>query len=99
MQEWELFKGIETKSKVAACVILIKNSLSKGNPEVTLTLKETKHPKDKTFDKIFSMMLENCVDKIEERTVSSVNILIIHILYRFLILKILLYMSLNMLDY
>ena len=60
------------KSKVTACVILIKNSLSKGNTEVSLTLKETKHPKDKTFDKVFSMMLENCVDNIEERTMNNV---------------------------
>merc|ERR1712166_690596 len=32
------------------------------------TLKDTKHPKDKTFDKIYAMMLENCVENIEERT-------------------------------
>lgn len=55
-------------------MILIKNSLSKGNTEVTLTLKETKHSKDKTFDKIFSMMLENCVDNIEARTLKEVFI-------------------------
>jgi len=64
------------KAKVAACVILVKNSLSKGNTEVTITLKETKHQKDKTFDKIFSMMLENCVDNIEERTRKEVIITI-----------------------
>jgi hypothetical protein len=64
------------KAKVAACVILVKNSLSKGNTEVTLALKETKHPKDKTFDKIFSMMLENCVDNIEEKTRKEVIITI-----------------------
>ena len=30
-KEWELYKGIKTKYIVAACVILIKNSLTKGN--------------------------------------------------------------------
>ena len=72
-QEYENLTNLELKNKVAACVILIKNSLSKGNTDVTITLKETKHPKDKTFDKIFSMMLENCVENIEERIVSHVN--------------------------
>lgn len=72
IQEWEEYKGVDLKAKVAACVILIKNSLSKGNTEVTLTLKETKHPKDKTFDKIFSMMLENCVENVEARTLKEV---------------------------
>ena len=32
------------------------------------TLKDTKHPKDKTFDKIYAMMLETCVENIDERT-------------------------------
>ncbi len=63
------------KAKVAACSILIKNSLTKGNVEVSLALKETKHPQDKTFDKIFSMMLENCVDNIGDLVVNDVKYL------------------------
>jgi len=68
-----MYKGLRTKYILAACIILIKNSLSKGNNDVIQTLKDTKHPKDKTFDKIYAMMLENCVENIEERIALKVN--------------------------
>lgn len=67
-----MFKKIKIKYIVASCVILIKNSLTKGNKEVLQALKETKHPRDKTFDKIYAMMLVNCVDNIEERVALKV---------------------------
>ena len=63
-----MYKGIKPKYILASCVILIKNSLTKGNNDVMQTLKDTKHPKDKTFDKIYAMMLETCVENIDERT-------------------------------
>lgn len=97
-QEWDAYNRIDLKSKVTACAILIKNSLSKGNTEVTLALKETKHPKDKTFDKIFSMMLENCVENIEERTRKEVKIILNKIL-RYFIPKRLLYGKQNTQNY
>ena len=53
---------------------MIKNSLTKGNNDVMQALKDTKHPKDKTFDKIYAMMLENCVENIEERTALKVTL-------------------------
>ena len=68
-----MYKGLRTKYILAACIILIKNSLSKGNNDVIQTLKDTKHPKDKTFDKIYAMMLENCVENIEEIIALKVN--------------------------
>merc|ERR1712151_1405915 len=72
-EEFEMFKGIRTKYQISACLILIKNSLTKGNKEVMEALKNTKHPKDKTFDKIYAMMLSNCVENIEDR--KALNIL------------------------
>jgi hypothetical protein len=72
-----MYKGIKPKYILAACTIMIKNSLSKGNNEVIQTLKDTKHPKDKTFDKIYAMMLENCVENLDEKTALNVYFIII----------------------
>lgn len=58
--------------KTAACLLIIRNSLEKGNTEVKSTLKETKHDKEKTFNKIKAMMLDSCVTKIDEKTVEKV---------------------------
>ena len=46
---------------------IVRNSLAKGNDHVVETLKETKHDKEKTFDKIVLMMYENCERQISER--------------------------------
>jgi hypothetical protein len=71
-----MYKGIKPKYILAACIILVKNSLSKGNNDVIQTLKDTKHPKDKTFDKIYAMMLEFCSDNLEDSIALKVNLII-----------------------
>lgn len=69
---------IKNRTKLAACLILIKNSLAKGNNDVIKTLKETKHDKEKTYDKIVAMMTDSCYNKIDKVTIEKVeNIYII----------------------
>jgi hypothetical protein len=51
---------------------LIRNSLSQGNKEVQQVLKDTKHDKDMTFDKIIAMMQDNCISKVEPETVKKI---------------------------
>lgn len=71
-EEHKIFIGLKLKYTTAACNLLIKNSLTKGNKEVLSALRDTKHPKDKTFDKIYAMMLAHCVENIEERKAINV---------------------------
>ena len=53
-------------------MLLVRNSLGRGNPDVTTTLKETKHDKEKTYDKIVTMMLYTCTHTIEERIIHKI---------------------------
>lgn len=53
-------------------MLVIRTSLDKGNPKVKAAIRDTKHDKEKTFDKIVAMMLENCYNKIEEKDIAKV---------------------------
>jgi hypothetical protein len=53
-------------------MIIMRNSLARGNKNVNNALKETKHDKTKTYDKIISMMLDTCTGTIEDRTVDKI---------------------------
>ena len=53
-------------------MILVRNSLAVGNKDVTATLKDTKHDKEKTMDKIISLMLDRCYKTIPENVVNKV---------------------------
>lgn len=53
-------------------MLLVRNSLGRGNPDVTAALKETKHDKEKTYDKIVAMMLDTCHNTIEERIIDKI---------------------------
>ena len=45
---------------------IVRNSLSKGNNYLEQALKESKHGKSITFDKIVIMIYENCENKITQ---------------------------------
>ncbi len=62
----------ENRTKLLSCLVIVRNSLAKGNQEVTSAMKETKLAKDKTFDKIYAMMLNNCFKKITEAEIAEV---------------------------
>lgn len=51
---------------------IVRNSLAAGNPHVEQALKDTKHDKSVTFDKIVLMMYENCEKKITEEVIDRV---------------------------
>jgi tetrahydromethanopterin S-methyltransferase subunit G len=53
-------------------MILVRNSLAVGNKEVTATLKDSKHDKEKTFDKIISLMLDKCYKTISDDVINKV---------------------------
>jgi hypothetical protein len=63
---------VKTNSRLAACMAIVRNSLSTGNPHVEQALKDTKHDKSATFDKIVLMMYENCEKKITEAVIDQV---------------------------
>jgi hypothetical protein len=57
-------------------MLILEDSLKKGNNAIKTTLKATKHDKAKTYDKIISMILDNCYNEIEQDTAYQVyNIL------------------------
>ena len=64
------------RTKLLACVLLVRNSLKQGNSEVNSTLKNSKFSKDVTFDKIYAMMITNCFEKINQDEVFEVILLI-----------------------
>ncbi len=48
-------------------------SLSAGNRNVKIAMKETKHDKEKTYEKAFAMMLSNCYSNIDASTTDMVS--------------------------
>ena len=64
IQNVDELKLIENRTKIAACLVIVRNSLTRGNKEVTAALEETVHPKDKTWDKLRAIMLDTCHGRI-----------------------------------
>lgn len=75
-EDVEEMEEVLNRTKTAACMIMVQLSLGKGNAEVKGVLKDTKHDRKKSYDKIVSMMLDNCHNSIEERLVSEVNFIL-----------------------
>jgi len=63
---------VKNRSRIAACMLLIRNNLSNENKKVISVLAETKHDKEKTYNKIVAMMLDNCYSKIDQATIEKV---------------------------
>jgi hypothetical protein len=53
-------------------MLILRTSLSKGNDQVTQTLKDSKHDKQVTYDKIIANMLDTCHKKIDEKTIEKI---------------------------
>lgn len=51
---------------------IVRNSLSSGNAAVEQAIKESKHDKSITFDKIVAMMYENCEKSITNEIVQDI---------------------------
>ena len=67
---------IKHNSKLSACMGLVRNSLAEGNDLVKKTLSESNFDKNRSFDKIVSMMLSGCIGKITDKQMESVIIFI-----------------------
>jgi hypothetical protein len=64
--------ALKNRTTIAACMLILRANLEKGNQQITQALKETKHDKTKTYDKIIAMILDNCYTTINEYDVSNV---------------------------
>ena len=53
-------------------MLIMRTSLNKGNKNVTNALRDTKHDKVKTYDKIVANMMETCYSKIEKNIVEEI---------------------------
>ncbi len=53
-------------------MLIMRTNLAKGNQQVINVLKDTKHDKEKTYDKITAMMLDNCYTKIDQNTIDKI---------------------------
>ncbi len=66
------YKSAFEKAKIAACSLLVRTSLNNGNENVKNAIRDTKHNKDKTFDKITAMMLDTCMGLIEKNDINTI---------------------------
>ena len=64
---------VKEKSKTVSCMIIVRNSLAKGNEPVSKSIKETTFNKAHVFDKAITLMVENCQKHISESIVEEVS--------------------------
>ena len=78
-KDLEEISMIKRRSKLVACMSLVRNSLSEGNEEVKSALAKSSYDKSKSFDKILVTILNNCEKNIKdsemEKTLTPENIL------------------------
>ena len=54
---------------------ILRNSLAKGNEDIRSVISASKFDKAKTFDKISTMVLQNCERVISDEQIEKVNII------------------------
>jgi hypothetical protein len=64
---------IKYNSKLSACMALARNSLAEENQAVKQTIASSSWDKSKTYDKIFAMMIGNCMAKISDAQMEAVQ--------------------------
>lgn len=64
---------IKYNSKLSACMALTRNSLAEENQAVKQTIASSSWEKSKTYDKIVSMMISNCMEKISDAQMETVQ--------------------------
>jgi hypothetical protein len=60
------------RTKLAACMSIVRNSLAEGNNEMKEALRSSGVDKSKGYDKIVLAMLENCQNKIKDEIIEKV---------------------------
>ena len=71
IEDWNEVENLNNRTKIAACLVVIRNSLSVGNKDVKNTMRDTKHDKEKTFNKIIALMLEHCYNSITDEFIKK----------------------------
>jgi hypothetical protein len=72
-QDLDEIDRVREKSKLVSCMIIVRNSLAKGNEAVSKSIKETSFNKAHVFDKAITLMVENCMRQISESIVEEVS--------------------------
>jgi hypothetical protein len=72
-QDLDEIDKVREKSKLVSCMIIVRNSLAKGNEAVSKSIKETSFNKAHVFDKAITLMTENCQRQISESIVEEVS--------------------------
>ena len=66
-------KNLKLKSKITACISLIRNSLHEGtNEHMQSTIRNSHFDKSKTYDKVIYLMLTTCTSKIKEANIDFI---------------------------
>jgi len=63
---------VKKRSKIVACLSIIRNSLADGNQEVKAAIDNSKFDRSKSFDKIVVIMLNNCENKISDSEMEKI---------------------------
>lgn len=63
---------VKLRTKLLACMAILRNSLAKGNEDIRTAIKDSKFDKAKTFDKVAFTMLLNCKRVIKDEHVDKV---------------------------
>ena len=63
---------VKEKSKQVVCMIIVRNSLAKGNEILTNSLKNTKFDKAHVFDKVLTLMVDKCQRQVSESIIEEV---------------------------
>jgi hypothetical protein len=78
-KDLEEIQVIKKRSKLVACMSLIRNSLAEGNNDIKQALDNSSFDRSKSFDKIVVTILSNCEKNMKdtemEKTLSPENIL------------------------
>jgi hypothetical protein len=78
-KDLEEIQVIKKRSKLVACMSLIRNSLAEGNNDIKQALDNTSFDRNKSFDKIIASIISNCENNIKdaemEKTLNAENIL------------------------
>lgn len=78
-KDLEEIQVIKKRSKLVACMSLIRNSLAEGNNDIKQVLDNTSFDRNKSFDKVIASILFNCENNIKdaemEKTLNAENIL------------------------
>ena len=75
---------MKLRTKLLACMAILRNSLAQGNEDIRTTIKASRFDKAKTFDKISTAILHNCEKVITEKEMEKVintSIILLIILY------------------